>query len=253
MSTNLLIGYPLISNYALLGTTTTAATDFEAANLFNAPRSEHFKIASAATTSQVDIDFGSNVAPDFYCIMRADLIRKNDSADSNIDLIGSDSSSFSSPSTYTATLTNARLVGPNNEDFIEFPSSAASKRYWRLKITTTASFKHEYSKFAFGVALDLSRDPLYPRKLSRKTEGVFSRKANYTIDLNWAGITDANRKIFDDNIETFQDTMPVYLFTKDYHDLLNEHKIIQCNISKSEWQPIGLGLNNLSCRFEETI
>lgn len=253
MSSNLLIGYPHIPFFGSLIANTTADGGYNAENAITGTRSDHFRTLAAVNRSQLDFDYGSAIAPDFVALARADLIRYSDSADSTLSLIGSNDSGFSSPATYALPLSVSALAGPGLEDVIVYPTGATSKRFWRFQVDTTASFKHRYSKVYFGNAFDLGRDPVSPKKIIRYPYSNSAKNPRYRFNFSWKGITNTIRTSFDANIYQYKDVTPIFLFTTNYHDLLNEHLVIHCKITSVKWTTQYLGTNNLDIEFEETI
>lgn len=257
MATNLLIGYPHIPLVGTLGTPTTQATGYDAKNTIFGPRSAHFKTSTSVTQSVLPFNNTGLLTPDFYLLTRADLLKKSDSSDPALRLEWGDDSTFASAGAINTALTTAQLVGPNSEDFIAFPlswgGSPPSKEFWRLRVNTTASFQHEFSKFAAGNAFDLGRDPIFPRKMQRFPLVNASRVTSYRFDFEWRGVTNTKRASFDATIDQYRDVIPVYLITRTYHDVLNEHKVIQVYIRSVEWRPRTRGLNDLTIEFEEEI
>lgn len=253
MATNLVILYPQIQFIGDLIAQTADDNINLAENSVNGGRRDHFKTNAAVTTSQLDYDFSTNISPNFYLYARADLIKDNDSSTVSVKLIGSATSSFGSPSTTSNTLSSANLYGPNSEDFLALGISPGSYRYWRGEIATTASFKHEYSKFWAGIAFDMGVDPYFPRRLNRIITQVGIRRPQHIFTFKWSGVTNDKRQELIDKIVKYKDTNSVFLATNTYHDVLNEYRLIHCWIRDVRWTAKESSLNDLDITFEEAI
>lgn len=253
MATNLVILYPQIQFEGTLINDPDDDGINLAAHTINGGRRDHYKNFSAVTTSQFDYLYPGLISPDFYLYARADLIKDQDSGTVSVKLIGSASSTFSSPSTVSNTLSTANLYGPNSEDFLAFPVSPGSYRYWRGEIATTASFKHEFSKFWAGVAFDFGVDPYFPRRIQRTSTGLVNRRPQHNFTFKWSGITNEKREEFNEKINKFRDTNSVFLATRTYHDVLNEYRLIHCWIRDARWTAKVQSLNDLEIQFEEAL
>jgi hypothetical protein len=250
---NLVLALPPDTYSATLFANTAADASYPVTNLSLTPRHLHYKASANVTVSQFDYDFGSAITPDFLIIARADLLKRSDSGNPAIDLIGSASSGFGSPDTYSSTITNATLYGSANEDWIYLPTVTTPRRYWRVKITTTSSFKHRFSKLYLGSALDLGRDPVFPRRLSRQAASLRDRAAANTCYFEWRGIPDATRYNFNTLLGKYFDVNPIFLFTRTFHDTINELRVLHCRIVAMENITKVRGTNHMRLTFEEVI
>lgn len=250
---NLAIALPPDTYSASLFAATTADASYPLTNLALGPRHLHYKASTTITVSQFDYDFGSAITPDFLILARADLLFKSDSANPAVALIGSASSSFSSPDTYSSTITSATLYGSTNEDWIYLPTVTTPRRYWRVQITTTASFAHRFSKLYLGASLDLGRDPSFPRRVTRGMTNVRDRAAQHMFFFDWRGITDANRYNFNTVLGKYRDVNPVFLFTRTFHDTLNELRVLHSELVTVESITKIRGTNHIRITFDEVI
>lgn len=252
MSTNLVILYPQITFLGTKLAATTAATGYESEKMINGARSETYKTNAAVTTSDVDFDYGSDIQPDFFLYSRADFLLAQGGTNT-VKLIGSASSTFSSPSTTSEVLSASNLYGTANEDYINFPVSTTSRRYWRAEVTSTNSYKHQYSKFYAGVAFDFGVDPYFPRTIKTQFRGTADRRVKNTFTFRWKGISNTIRNSFISKIYKYKDVNSVFLATRDYHDVLNEVRILNCWILDARFTPTAASFNDLDITFEEAI
>lgn len=250
---NLVIALPPDTYSASLFTATAADASYPLTNLALGPRHLHYKASTAITVSQFDYDFGANITPDFVIIARADLLKKSDSSNPAVALIGSASSSFSAPDTYNSTITTATLYGGNNEDWVYLPTVTTPRRYWRVQITTTASFAHRFSKLYLGTGFDPGRDPSFPRRYTRGMTNVRDRAAQNMFFFDWRGITDATRYSFNTLLGKYRDVNPVFLFTRTFHDALSDLRVLHCELVTVESITKVRGTNHLRITFDEVI
>lgn len=250
---NLVIALPPDTYAATLLANTAANASYPVTNLSLTPRHLHYKASASVTVTQFDYDFGSAITPDFLIIARADLLKRSDSGNPAIDLIGSASNTFSAPDTYSSSITTATLYGASAEDWIYMPTVTTPRRYWRVKITTTSSFAHRFSKLYFGSALDLGRDPVFPRRLTRSMKSVRDRAATNTFFFEWRGITDASRYNFNTLLGKYYDVNPIFLFTRTFHDTINELRVLHCRIIAMDNVTKVRGTNYIRLTFEEVI
>lgn len=251
---NLLIGYSQIgfSSSSELSTP-TMASGYSARNLYGGGRVETVRASAAATTSTWSWDHGATVQPEYIFLARADLLRRADSAATTWTVDGSSSSGFGTVDTKTGTFNLGDLKGPRSEDLISTFTYSSAYRYWRFKMTTTASVVHEYSKLFLGNWLDLGRDPLYPARFSVDPAVPMPRAAALTFDLAWTGISDATISSFVDKVLKYRDANPVILY--DAGDLVfsGSVRVIHAIITDAEITAEWPGTNRLELGFREVI
>lgn len=255
---NLLIGYSQIgflsaSELSAPSLDTDYSSGYVARNLYGGGRPETVRIASAATSSTWSWDHGSAVQPEYLFIARADLIRRGDSAASTWTVDGSASNTFGTVDTKTGTFNVADLKGPRSEDLITTFTYSTAFQYWRFKVTTTASFKHEYSKMFLGSWLDLVRDPIYPARFTREATVPMPRAVPWSFSLEWRGVTDATVQTLSDRVLKYRDVNPVILYDPLDLVLPNTIRVIHAFITDAVVTPEWPGTNRVQMSFLEAI
>lgn len=231
----------------------TGATGRSASNLYYGSRQKTFKAASNATLSRFDFDLGSAIKPEYLLIDGANFLRKNDSAAVSVSVTGSASPSFTSPETYTATFNLADLVGTESSIYFRTLTYTTAFRYYRIDITTTASFKHEFRKLYFGRFFDLGLDPAAPLSQFLIT-GESERRARAQWTIKYIGVTDALLASFNTTILRNRDLFPIYIYTPSNQAFLKEStELVFCKVLEATSKKIMVNCNELSLTLHEGI
>lgn len=253
MTSNLLMGYTDQQAWGSTLTAPAAATGYLAANIEGGSRSKHYKRATAGTTSIWEYDLYADQAITYIYIARADLVRLSDSAASTIALRGATSSAFTTGETVSHTFNIADLLGPKNEDFI-YTFTTTARRFWRITLTTTASFQHELSKILFGSFFDMGRDPIYEQLYQERDwkPGRQERETQSRFNLTWRGVTQDTKKSLIWSPLWDMDVCPIFLYDpNDY--ILNGQKLLHCNIKSHRINAISTNNFEVQLEFEELI
>ena len=252
MSSNFLIGYPDIPFASTIVTQPTASSGYAATNVVNGSRGDMFKLASAATTTTYEWDYTTTTAPAYLYIARADLIRKRDSASTTWTVTGSASSSFTFPDTATDTFDTSDLKNPRGEDLIATFSYGTAYRYWRVRITTTASFAHQFSKIYLGSWFDFGREPVADLRQTLGAQSAWSRHTAFNLRMTWRGISDSLVNSLNTKITQYRDVNPVILY--DAADLiLGGYRVLHARIANVEISLDTYNSNSVAIEFEELI
>jgi hypothetical protein len=249
---NLLIGYSDIGFNSTAISTPTLDIG-QARNLYAGSRVEAVRIQTASTTSVWSWDHGSTITPEFIFLARADLLRRADSAASTWTVDGSTSNTFGTVDTKTGTFNLSDLKGPRSEDLLSTFTYSSGYRYWRFTATTTASFKHTYSKLFLGAWLDLGRDPLYPARMRRESKAAMPRAVPWSFELEWRGITDATLTTLSDRVLKYKDVNPVILYDPADIVLVGSIRVLHAFVTDVEIAPEWPGVNRLRMSFTEAI
>ena len=249
--TNCLIGYPDIPKSTSLGEP-SMATGYNARSVVTGSRGDHVKLVANGTTATYEWDYGANTTPAYLYVARADLVRKADSAATTWTVTGSASSSFTSPDTKTGTFNTSDLKNPRSEDLITTFTYSSAYRYWRARLTTTASIKHEFSKIYLGSWFDFGREPVANVEQTRRAASKWARATAFAIRLQWRGISDSLVNSLNTKIVQYRDTNPVILY--DAGDIiLGGYRVIHARISDVDVQLDTYDSNSVSIEFEELI
>ena len=255
MATNLFIAnadIPLASSGApVLGT--PAATGFPVANLFGGNKTDIFKNTGVSGSSSIRIDLAAAKTFDFLYIGKADLLKKD--VVTTVEVFRNTSNTFG---TATSVLTassfgSATLYGPRSEDYIATVSETSAFQYWWVNYTSSATSYLPHAKLFFGKAFDMGRDPGEGATLKRVNPGVAQRDPYYQVELSWTGISYANTVLFYNTFVRPRRYNPVILFTKTYHGILNDHRVLFGRITDATMPPRVTDFNDISITFEEVI
>lgn len=228
----------------------TGATGYDAINAHAGARAKIFFASSAGTSSAWSWDYGSTIAPDYLIIAHADCMTKRDSAAVSYTVRGASDSGFVTGTNYSGTISTSGLVGTTLSDFYVTLSTSAY-RYWKVTLTTTASFKHMLSKIYLGQALDLGRDPTYSSFIKRQGKAQ-NGQTKYFLELSYQGIPNATRETFWNTIVARSDIKE--FFIRDAGDaILQGYDILHCRLVEAEITDINLTVSSFILRFEEII
>lgn len=247
---NLTFHYPHIPYTGTDITLPTGATGYEGNSVHAGARAKIYFASTAGTSSAWSWDYGSTIAPDYLILAHADYMTKRDSAAVSYTVRGASDSGFVTGTNYSGTFATSGLVGTTTSDFYVTLSTAAY-RYWKVTLTTTATFKHLLSKIYLGNALDLGRDPTYS-SLIKRTGLEQNGQTKYSLELIYEGIPNATRETFWNTIVAKSDIKQIFL--RDAGDaILQGYDILHCRLVDAEISSIGLNQSSFILRFEEVI
>jgi len=273
--TNLLIAIPQITTDATAVYTYEAAdASYPVNNLVCGPRSSYTKLAAVGNSEWVKFDLGSSQSKtiDFYIVAKANLLKAGGSF--RLKLSGStiDATPTTNAQAYTDIcgtndgLQSLTLYGPRSEDAIFTADLANSTSGPGLPVTASYRFfRHAYvgfgaspmrtwkhSKCYFGQWFDPGKDPIRPSRVEKIIKDKNDRESVYLFTFTWEGITDAKRNEFFTNL--FNDRQRgVFLYTKNYHDLLLEHRLIHCFVADFSVSRTAPDSHSITVTFEEMI
>lgn len=254
MTSDLLIGYPDIPFLGTMFTEPASETGYDAEYAITGERGNYYIALSSVSSSIFEFDMGAATTrtPEYMALMRADLMRRHDSADCTWSVVGSAASNFASPVTASGTFAIADLLGPRDEDYLTSLVGLSAKRYWRFQVNSTASFKHQLSKVYFGNWFDFGRDPIFPadKAIEYKTDG--DRAPRYILRLDWLGITNTVRNDFISKILKWRDVNPI-LLNDTSGKILDGNRLLHCIITECTFTPRGVNYSDVSLGLEEII
>jgi hypothetical protein len=149
------------------------------------------------------------------------------------------------------TLQATTLTGPNADDLITTFSTSALKNYWMVSFDSLTSSKRPVSKIYFGTLLDVGRDPVTGRNLSRANNADQTRYAPYQFSMTWQGLTDAVRVSVDTYIGQYAGDHCFILHPTSYTYTVGGYDPIYARIVDYDIKPVALNNNDLSITFEE--
>lgn len=267
MTSNLLIGTAQYTVDATANTSSSAAdSSYPISNVITGPRGTYTQLATAATSSWIKWDLGASTALsiDFYYVARAKLLKSAGSKRLLLD--GStDDASYTNICGAASTFQSITLYGPRSEDALftsELANSASGTlsatptyrylRHWAAGEGTEPSKKWKHSKVMFGSWFDPGRDPERPHQIEKISRTPADRESVYTFTFTWRGITNAKRNEFITKLFS-ERQKPVILYTRSYHDLLLEHRVVHCMVSDWSTYLLAPDCHEITVTFEEMI
>lgn len=272
MSTNLLIGYPQITiDAASVADDSDYETDYPRENVIYGPRAKIARVEADTTKIDITFDLGSSQQKtiEFLYVARANLLKAKGST--HLFLEGSDDdSSYTFICGRDGTLQTLDLLGPRAEDALfteelansDDPGDLAATptyRYWRFigaDEGAAPDTPYGFSKLMFGQWFDMGRDPVScDLGLAR---GVMHREARMRFAVAWRGIPEATKDTFVQTLirdgSTDKIERGLFLYTRDYHHILNGHRVIHGTIEDYSATPSKAeGYYDISMIFEEMI
>jgi hypothetical protein len=264
MATNLMIGYPQIAPDATTVTVQNAfATDAPKENVIYGPRTMHGALNAAAVSAWIKFDIGSAQAKtiDFLYVARAKIAKTMLSTRCLLDA-SSDDASYFNVAGRSADFQTLTLYGPRSEDAIFTTglgnSTAAAlpgtptRRYWRFWIAGAAdpSKKYAFSKVMFGAWFDFGFEPT--TRHVTEIAGTWDRESRLVFKFGWQGV---NKTLKDSLITNLiaKTELGCILHTTDYHDVLNEHRVLHCQIVNHEIRVRSEAVFDIDLTFEEMV
>src|SRR5262249_19992474 len=147
---------------------------------------------------------------------------------STITLKGHSANNYAAATTITtlSSFTSATLVGPQSEDYLTTFATSSSYAYWFVNYNATSASKVPHAKLFLGTYSDRGMDLNAPPVITRERPTGARRKALYTFDLTWKGMTYAKTVSLYQRFYKPRRHSPVVLFTSSYHDALLGHQAV---------------------------
>jgi len=263
MATNLLIG---TAQYTVDATSITSSstvdTSYPIENIITGPRGTYSQLAAANTVWTIDFNLSgsTSIVIDYLFVARANLLKA--AGATRLKLQGYNGAYVNLAGT-DAGLASKTLYGPRSEDAI-FTSDLANSDY---TIPSTANYtalrfhpcgaadpskKYKHSKMYCGTWFDPGHDPVAPHKITKITRQPGDRESVYQFTFTWQGITDTKRNEFFTNLFN-ERQKPVFLYTRTYHDVLLEHRVVHCFVADYSTSYISTNSHEITIIFEEMI
>jgi hypothetical protein len=247
--TNLFIA----TNDILLGATiadVSTETGYDKYDVITGNRHDTWRCGSENTGISITFDAGSDVVADHFIVCRYDLTYYGADTPAVRVRYSDDNVTYANWIASTAVAADD-LAGPNGEEYIATPTASAAHRYWRVLFSQAAAYQQEVSKIFLGTALDLGRDPVSMKMEVLRDQAM--HKARHTLTLDWKGISHAKALEFRDQVAERADWHPICLFTKTYHDVMFDWKVLHCRVLEASTPQKLLSLNEIQLVVEELI
>jgi hypothetical protein len=229
--------------------------------------------STLGTSWLIDYDLGENDSGDItqfidhLIIGRADIMQ-DEAGIRSVEIFSSNDGISYLIRTITD-ITNATLYGPNSDILLvdRTDNPLTFHRYWRIRFNTDTLTRFYFSKLFFGQAfvLGVDQDPVFcelNRERSRDVDfvtssgAVHSTKAAelpYRLRVRWDGVSDAKVLEFQEQILEFQNLKPLYVWTTDNHEILENLRVVPMKITRSRVTKEYDNWSQVSLEMEECL
>lgn len=257
---NIKISYPRIALDALTVTASEALRSTQ--NIYDGMLAKRacFIDTAASTTAQIltfDLGSSNTLTCDHVAFARADFFN---STLTNLTLQrSSDGSSW----TTEQTLYPLTLTGTQTRDTINYFTESSAYRYWRLNFSGSSN-KFKFSKVSFGQAFDFGTDPSdITIDTIARSQPSQTRTGNYyfyrdntpkkEIKATFRGVSDDKADEFFNKIYKYRDIFNIFIYTSTHHDILENKKIIHCEINEATITKAASDYNNIEIKLTEVL
>jgi hypothetical protein len=230
--TNLLIGTAGIPAEAVTYTIAGhgAESGYPLLNLFGSHKADFFrKVSTNSGLVQLTFDLGAAVtrAADFLYLGKASMLMRALVNTIRVRHHTSDDYAAATEALVidSATFVTGNLMGPGLDDYLATFAETPARRWWYIAYSATGQSFYPHAKAFLGKAIDPGLDPTAVT-VTRTKPSHGRRRALYTVELQWRGLTEANARNMANTIGARRQWAPVILFTKDYHELLFNHRVL---------------------------
>lgn len=266
MAENLKIAFPDIPFNALTYEAQAVVDPFFGPeNTVRGARHLRYRQTSAIATAllEADLGVGNTSTTDYWIIARADLLQTQGVTSALLqrsdDGIGWTTEQTESP------FGSATLFGPRLQDYFGTFTTTTAHRYWRLNMSGAAN-NFVFSKFYTGTLFDFglcgpteftySREPSDRPDFETDSGAIWNQRLEdsmYVLTASFRGITDAKIAEFRDNIVRHGHRAPVFLITTSDHEILDNHRILHCEIQDVSWIKTFDDYNDITIVFRELL
>lgn len=255
MATNLLIGYPDISQEATSSSITNASSSlYPYTNLFGGNKTDlHYLNAAASGDTRIllDLPIGTTKACNFIYIGRANLLQQ--ASVDTITIKAGATNNYATASTIRtlSSFTSETLYGPNDDDFIDSFTTSSAYRYWFINYNATAASKVPHAKFFFGSSFDPGLDPNAPATITRIKQGGSQIRPTFSFEFTWNGMVYSKAVQMYLNFYRKRRYMPLVIFTTSWHDILMGNRVVFCRLTNMSIPPRVTDYCDVTATFEE--
>lgn len=257
MATNLLIAFPDLTYHSLITYGTNPELGATNYDLIAGARYTTYKRSAAGTSTIFDFDLGASATQAANCLIlvRAKMLSTQDSTATVT--VQSANAYFAALDTTGAITISSNLYGPDVDDFSAganmLTTFSTARRYWRVTLTTVASFKHEFSKLYLGTYFDMGVDPSYPMDIKSVVTSTKDRRPRFIVNYNWRGVTTAKVQELRSKILMKKDIFPIFLddVNGTYHKYTLGHKLLNCWVRDTTITQTGYDRHDIDMNLEE--
>lgn len=252
MTSNLLIGNAgLALGATSVSCTNTESTSYPVTNLFGGTKPDYFRLATATSgDTRVKINTTSQAA-NFLYLGKAILLKNDDIG--TITVKGHSSDNYAAGTT-VATISSfgsASLYGPDSDDYITTFATSSSFPWWYVNYNASAVSLVMHSHCFLGQYFDPGRDPNNGVRVIRTRPLGANRRALYTIEVTWEGISYANAVQMYQKFYRPRRHNPIILFSTTYHSVLLGNRVLFGRVLDMTVPPRQTSYCDISMTFEE--
>lgn len=156
------------------------------------------------------------------------------------------------PPAIAVNLDEETLQGLDDDILIKYFAETSAYRYWSVWYGASEATTYPHVKTLFGKALDLGVDPLHGRSI-RVSADNDNRRGTYQFNLEWRGVSSANRDLFETYITAYKYEVPILLFTDSYHFALGNKKALYCELVTYNITPEPCQVWTINATFREIL
>lgn len=254
MTTNLYLancGIPLESS--AISISNAASSTYPKENLFGGTKPDFFQVATGVSGDTLLTFTTAGQTANFIYLAKANLLQE--ASVNTITLKRHTANNYGAATTVTtlSSFTSATLYGPDLDDYITTFATTASSAYWFVNYNATATSKFSHSKLFLGNYFDPGKDPTGEVIATRTRPLGANRRAAYTLDLKWEGLTYAKTVEMYTKFYRPRRHNPVILFTTSYHDLLFDHRVLFGRITEMSMPPRVTDYCDVTMTWEEIV
>jgi hypothetical protein len=254
MPANLLIancGIPL--DAIGVGVNNTQDSRFIKENLFGGNKVDSFRLATA-TSGDTRLTFSTSGKTANFLYLGKALTLKNDDV-GTITVKAHSADVYGSATTITtlSSFGSTTLMGPDSDDYVTTFATSSSFPYWYVNYNASAASLILHSKCFFGTYVDPGKDPTGSVSATRIRPTGARRRAAYTFELSWEGLTYAKAVEMYQKFYRNRRHNPIILFTTSYHDILFGHKVLFGRVLDMTVPPRQTDYCDVTMSFEEIV
>ncbi|RMD51440.1 hypothetical protein D6827_02250 [Candidatus Parcubacteria bacterium] len=261
-----------IGRNAITSSASSEDTDFPHQNLFYGSAGLVWRTASQVTSSTITLDLGggNELSADHAIFSGAKAMIAQSPNDVDIELRAS-TDNFVTSDVLISSATNLQtsdLVGAEPDEIVLTFTATSVYRYWRIKITSTASIYHTLRKASFGTFFDFGGvGPAIDYNINLLLSniaftgsalqqfGTTRGRKPFIANFSYKNISDSLRESWETNFIANAEDIPVYLYqaTGEDADLISGKTVLLGRLASAQSNSTFKNINNIAFTFIEDI
>lgn len=234
-----------------------ADTGYGLTNLWGGARSDHFRLATAASgDTRISFDLGSTSSnwktANVVFLSKAILLKNNFIG--TITIKGHTADSYAGATTVAtlSSFTSATMTGAYAEDYLTTFTLSSSYRYWWVNYNATSASQVQHGKLFLGTGYDPGRDP-DTVSVERIAGTHYQRKPYYRYQLSWSKLPYATAVIMMNRFAKVKETNGIVLYTTSAHQLLNTNYSVHGRVTAFTSPQVVTSFVDVSMTVEEFV